>query len=288
MSKSLQPIDLGKMILISLMYIMALVGSASSSSAAQIQLNRAWTPAAAPYNRAPPFYVWQNDRGLSEYLYSDGTTGLCVPATISNAMIYQYAFKDERSPHLKLPGISPDGTSIDGNTLIRHFARKCNYDDGVDFYDAGKCVLATYLESGYTKAKVRIIRKYIRNQEPPLEIESRAPTLNDLKKALDEGYEVIASLASMRFDPKNQQWEKVSGHAVNIYGMNGNEIIVSNPTRAYRMNFSDPLFDVGLALPSTPGTLEPALYAPIEITGRLLNFPNQTTFLAGLLLMKAQ
>ena len=261
--------------------------AASVSWAGQIQLNLPWTPVSA-LNRAPPFYVWQNDPGLTEYLFPNGTTGLCVPAAISNSMIYQYAFKSTRATHLKLPGLSADGNSINSNTLVRYYAKQCNYNDGVDFLDAGKCILNTYLEAGYVKPKVTVIRKYMTNDEPRMSVENRAPTLSDLRRGLDEGYEVIASLAMMKFDYVEKKWVKQSGHAIGVYGMNGNEIYVSNPTRAYRMNFVDPLFDVATLKLSDPQMIIPPMYAPIEVTGRLLNFPNQTTFLAGLIFMKPE
>lgn len=270
------------------MVLSVLFSTSFAAHAATIPLYPTWTPEPAP-NRAPPFYVWQNDPALTEFLRSDGTTPVCVPSAISNAMVYQYSYKKNPANQLRLPGMSADGKSIDSNTLIRHFAKICKeYDGGYDIYDAGECIRATYQNSGYANSKIKVIRGQLQDRSNTLETVDRAPTIADLKTALAEGYEVIASFAMMRFDSQKGEWVKQSGHAVNIYGVKDNVLFVSNPSRKYRMNFIDPLFDIVTFKPSAPGTPAPGIYAPIEVTGRILNFPNQTTFLSGLLIFKAQ
>jgi hypothetical protein len=252
-----------------------------------IPLNTTWQPAP---NQAPPYYIWQNDPGLTEYLNANGTTGLCVPAAVSNAILFEHAFKSEKTPFLNLPGLTADSDgnpAVDSNTLIRYFARKCNYtiERGTTVTDGAKCIAEFYREAGYPNSTVRMIRKNELGDHPGFDYEDRSPTLQDIRDALANGDEVIASVV-MNAIPSGR---KVGSHSFNIYGVNADgSWIASNPTRAYRMNFVDPVFDVLQAEDVSNQVQATPPYSWIRITGRLIEYKNAYTFLAGLTLIHAR
>ena len=118
--------------------------------------------------------------------------------------------------------------------------------------------------------------------------EQRAPTLQDIKTALAQGYEVIASVVTMSFDQTTNAWTKRGSHSFNVYGLNGDQLIVSNPTRAYVVNNVDAVFDLATIKDLSSSIVPPKGFSSLSIEGRLINRPGMTTFLAGLTLMKAQ
>jgi hypothetical protein len=262
-----------------------------SSWGALIPLKSSWTPAP---NKAPPYYVWQNDPGLTEYLTAGGVTGLCVPAAISNALIYEYAFKANPASRLKLPGLITDenGESVDSNAMLRYFAKACNYTKahGTPLIDGAKCIAQFYLDSGYTHGEVRMIRKNVFDDSRLVALENRVPTIQDIQKGLDQGYEVLASVVMMAFNTQTQRWVKTGSHSFNVYGIVDHQLVISNPTRAYRMNFIDPVFDLGAYDDSgnLPTSITPDPYSSIQLHGRLIDRDGSTTFLAGVTLIKPE
>ena len=126
------------------------------ANAALIPLQSSWKPEPG---KAPPYYVWQNDPGLTEYL-NGGVTGLCIPAAISNAFIYQYAFKADAATELKLPGIQVDALqkrNVDSNTLVRYFAKACHSSStgATEIAEAANCIEQFYTDSGYKQSQVK-------------------------------------------------------------------------------------------------------------------------------------
>jgi hypothetical protein len=265
----------------------------SSASAALIPLTSTWTPAP---NKAPPYYIWQNDPQLTEYLNQNGVTGLCVPAAISNAVLYEFAFKAKRATGLKIPGIMTDGATgnalVDSNAMIRYFARTCGYQNGVgtSLVAGAECIAQFYQDSGYPDAQVKMIRKNVPSNANDVEFIDRLPTTDDIAQALEQKYEVIASVVTMNYDVERARWIKVGSHSFNIYGIQGQTLTVSNPTRAYRMNFIDPVFDT-ITFDSASfgsGVSSPDSYSSIRLVGRLIGHTGATTFLAGLTLIRPE
>jgi len=257
---------------------------ASSASAALIPLQTSWTPAA---NEAPPYYIWQNDPELTEYLSAQGTTGLCIPASIANAVLYETAFKTPKA-NLNLPGRTTDPQTgqpaVDSNAMIRYFAQACHYDPalrGVRIPDEANCIVQFYQDSGYGKAEVKEIRKDVPGLRPEVRYENRTPNLADIRSALQNGFEVIASVAMLK-PAANGAWSKVGSHSFNIYGVTDQGLIVSNPTRAYNVDFVHPVFDV-VTFQSFSDT-----NSPLEVFGRTLERPGAHTLLVGLTLMKPE
>ena len=259
---------------------------------ALIPLKSTWTPGP---NKAPPFYVWQNDPGLTEYLTAGGVTGLCVPAAISNAMIYEYAFKANRASQLKIPGLTNDANgnpAVDSNTVIRYFAKACNYTKatGTPLIDGAKCIAQFYRDSGYSRGEVRMIRRNVFASDPSVILEDRVPTIRDIQNGLENGYEVLASVVMMAFNTQTQRWVKTGSHSFNVYGIVDGQLVISNPTRAYNMNFTDPVFDLGAYddSGSLPTEVLPEPYSTIQLHGRLIDRAGSTTFLAGITLVKPE
>jgi len=258
--------------------------SASSASAALIPLQTSWAPAP---NEAPPYYIWQNDPDLTEYLSAQGTTGLCIPASIANAVLYEAAFKSPKT-NLNLPGRTTDlqtgQAAVDSNAMIRYFAQACHYDPalrGVRIPDEANCIVQFYQDSGYGNAEVKEIRRDVPGLRSEVQYENRTPNLDDIRSALQEGYEVIASVAMLK-PTVNGTWSKVGSHSFNIYGITEQGLIVSNPTRAYNVDFVHPVFDV-----VTFQTF-PDADSSIEVFGRTLERTGAHTLLVGLTLMKPE
>ncbi len=251
-------------------------------------------------NHSPSFYVWQNDPGFTEYLHH-GLTGLCIPSSISNMLLYQYARQAPRLDKLLLEGLSEDRKSVETTALVRGFMHRCGFDKNpntIDFFSAASCLSQLYRDSGYPHQSVRLIRK-MDDVGPAagFEMESRAPTIEDLKTALQEGDDVVAAVAFMAWHPELNQWVKQSSHAINIFGYSMNEsesnqkitVYLSNPTRHYQMDGQTPLFDVATFEWNRSLSVNPEPYSPIEIKslkGSLLSYGDRTTFLAGLLIVK--
>lgn len=248
-----------------------------------IPLQSSWLPGP---NQAPPFYIWQNDPGLTEYLKPNGTTQLCLPASISNALLYQYAFKENRASHLKIPGIVSNPTNglpaVDSNAMVRYFTQACHSDSAgnTPIPDSANCIAQFYRESGYQNFNVRMIRNGVAGLDPSVVYEDRTPTLDDIQNALNQSYEIIASVVMMKTNSDGTSI-KVGSHSFNIYGLTSEGIIVSNPTRAYDVNFIDPVFDV-VSFKNDPTQMG------IEVFGRTLERPNAHTFLVALTLIKPE
>jgi hypothetical protein len=258
-------------------------------------------------NRASSFYVWQNDPSLSDLFvrYSSdgsGATDLCVPSAIGNALLQEYSRVSPQARSLRVPGLTPDGASVDTSVLIRELGYRCG-DGGLrgtfEPWSSAMCIRQIFRDSGYFESTVRLIRSYgKRIPEPGLEYLNRAPTLRDLVLAIREGYQVIASFAHMKWNGRESRWVKTSGHSLNVVGFGRNSedpnssmiLYVQNPTNVYSMDLTHPIFDeITLKVRDDLAVL-PATYSNIEAKGggRIkLNYPGRTTFLSGLILLNA-
>ena len=258
-------------------------------------------------NRASSFYVWQNDPSLSDLFvrYSSdgsGATDLCVPSAIGNALLREYSRVAPQARSLRIPGLTPDGASVDTSVLIRELGYRCG-DGGLrgsfEPWGSAMCIRQIFRDSGYFESTVKLIRSYgKRLPEPGLEYFNRAPTLQDLVVAIREGYQVIASFAHMKWNGREARWVKTSGHSVNVVGFGRNSenpdssmiLYVQNPTNVYRMDFTHPIFDEISLKVRDDLAVQPAAYSSIEAKGggRIkLNHPGRTTFLSGLILLNA-
>ena len=259
---------------------------------AVIPLNFSWTPAPGA-NTAPPYYIWQNDPDLSDFYTNEVTkvTNLCLPASVSNALIYEYAYRTPRASNLILPGITRDPStgqeSVNGSALVRHLAELSHTTKrvGTGVMSIVQAIQQIYTSSGYSHPQVKLIRQ---NEGDlggdSVDYENRKPTFDDLRAGIANGQELIGSIYFMAWDPNQNTWIRKNSHAIGIYGMepilNHPEkvkIYVSNPTRAYPMDFKSPVYDEVLLT---------QVGNQIEVTGRLLNFKDRKTVLSGLILMK--
>lgn len=274
--------------------------SGAPSHALEIPVRADWKP--SNEHRATPAYVWQNDPVLLKQFGVPSVTNFCVPSAIGTALIGQFLYESPPASELRVPGLRTDASGtrvLDTNAVLVDLVRRCRADvrDGTTFDNAVRCSAEFYRESGYSHAKVRIIRKSALSLAIAGAVhEDRIPTESDLRAALDEGYQVIASLAMIRFDESRQEWVKVTSHSLNLIGFkpaaDGKpaRIFVTNPTRAYFVDGVHPLADEATLVPAeaaAAATLPPA-YAPLLFEGRLLNRPGAITVLAGLLLLRAR
>ena len=296
-----------------LVIVIFLLQFGSSANSAVLPLFSPEVPATRPddlvewINRASSFYVWQNDPSLSDLFvrYSSdgsGATDLCVPSAIGNALLREYSRVDPQARSLRVPGLTPDGASVDTSALIRELGTRCG-DGGLrgtfEPWGSAMCIRQIFRESGYFESTVRLIRSYgERVPVPGLEYLNRAPTLQDLARAIREGYQVIASFAHMKWNIREARWVKTSGHSVNVVGFgrksdwaNSSMILyVQNPTNVYKTDFIHPIFDEITLKVRDDLTILPAAYSNIEAKGggRIkLNYPGKTTFLSGLILLNA-
>lgn len=281
------------------------------SQASVIRLDEIQNPATTlpgfdeSINQSPAFYIWQNDPGLSKYYVKtfpdgSGVTNLCIPSAISDMLLYQFTKKTQSASNLILPGISADHKNIDGSLLVEGLLSKCSIVDtnNIDAFMATACLKKFYDEAGYTNSKVKLIRNMGENSNTgTVEYSNRAPTIADIHQAMKDGYEVSAAIAFMKWDPILKKWTKTGSHAVNVFGYSSNNadsdekivLYVSNPTRAYTMDFKEPIFDIASLEVNHSLEAMPEPYSNIEIKtikGRLLNFEGKSTFLAGLILTK--
>ncbi len=283
----------------------------SMSNAQVIPLESIDTPATTlpgfdeSMNHSPSFYIWQNDPALSSYyttIFSDGTgvTGLCLPSSLSNVLLYQFLKRTPRLTNLKLPGISDDLKKIDGSLLVKGLLAKCDLENTnkINTFTSAECLMKFYHEAGYQDAEVKIVRneKHFSKSEDVIH-ENRSPTISDIHQALKDGYEVIAAIAFMKWNPVKKVWIKASSHAITIYGYSANAsdsdqkitVYISNSNRMYNVNNQDPVFDIATLEINSTLEVMPEPYTNIEIKtvkGRLLNFDGKSTFLAGLILSK--
>lgn len=272
----------------------------ATAGAMTIPLKREW--AAVADHRATPAYVWQNDPEAMKALNLSGnTTNFCVPAAIATALINQYAYESPGASRLPLKGLVREGEqeSIRTHELLIDVARRCGSDpvEGTTFDKAVSCAAAIYREAGYAQAKVRIIRAASYPLAGPgVEHDNRLATLDDVQLALAQGYQVIGSIAMIRRDESTGTWSKVTSHSLNFVGLQPgsrpgvSQLYVTNPTRAYRVDGTSPVFDIATlaTVDAAIAATLPAQYSPLSVEGRLLTRPNSLTVLAGLLLLKAE
>ena len=247
-------------------------------------------------NRSSSIYVWQNDPGLLESGAS--VSRLCTASALASALIHEYAKRSPRISNLRLPGLSPDGRSIDTAILVRTLDERCNGggNGGQNPIDAARCMKDFYRGQGLPESEVTLIRNL--GFQPAIagvRYESRKPGIQDLQEALKSGSEVIAAFAFMQWDRANRKWIKKASHSVNLTGYAWNEeerssrmaLILQDPTRRYTLDFATPVYDVAM-LEVAPDA-DPAPYSNLELTGikgDLLNREGTRTFLAGLLILR--
>ena len=270
---------------------------APSASALVITVRTDWV--ASPFHRATPGYVWQNDPDILKTYNTTSVTNLCLTSAIGTALLHQFAYETPSSGQLKLAGYSAvDGQSptIDTAKLLADLTTRCKGDValGTTIDNSVRCSAEFYQNSGYSNAKVKVIRRYDHSMTGRgVEHENRLATPMDIEAALAQGYQVIASLAIIHWDENLKKWQKVSSHSMNVVGLSPDKnfgafrLFVVNPTRAYQIDGVNPVFDEArIATQTEVVTPFPERYSPWVISGPLLTRPNTLTVLAGLLLLR--
>jgi hypothetical protein len=253
-------------------------------------------------NRSTPFYLWQNDPALirASNAEATGVTPFCIPATLTNLLARARVLHPESSGKIPLQGLSDDGTRLEGSAAVLGFMGSCGIapSSPIDPLHAADCVRQHLLRGGLSGERVRLIRRLgARESSPGLRYEDRAPALADLIEAVHSGDEVALTLAFMVWDGNQKIWKKSGSHMVNVTGFARNPgedsllLHISNPTRKYRMDGSNPVYDTIRVSPAPPSVPLPAPYSSLQITtvqGRLIEFEGKTTFVGGLIRVRTQ
>lgn len=195
-------------------------------------------------NIAPNFGINQIDPDLRPYFDPEtGKSELCVPASLSNFLVYQMGITHTLPILANVPGVSQDLQSIDANALIVDLAKRCKTDPskGTNETNLMNCigeVMNVYFGESLTIDN--IIKSSIDPKYPSyVQWENRAPKLEDIKKALKNGDPVLASVDWWKIDPTSKLWTRSGGHEFMIYGYGWESYFQDN---LLQLDIMDPAF----------------------------------------------
>ena len=255
-------------------------------------------------NLAPAFHVWQNDPELSDYFVNSSVSDLCIPTTMADLLLYQAVRRPKPLTALTPSLLGITSGQVDGAELVKTLINVCGFTPKTKANKAGyiswsyatSCLQRFYQNVGYKDASIHYIRIDAIQTEGVV-YEKRQPTLTDIRDALKNGSEVIAVISFLAKDPVTSAWKEKSSHSINLFGYASHgdnlteemAVAIQNGNRLYNMDFKNPVFDLLRLTVNKEGSLLPDFTSGIEITtlqGRLINFPDQRTFLTGLIIVK--
>lgn len=203
-------------------------------------------------NFAPPFGTDQVHEGFKDLFTAEGDSNLCFPASLTTALVKQFAFQQSPLTNLKLAGLSPDKTSIDLNLTIRDLATRCNTDrdEGTYIEDGAVCLETLYRESNLNH-EIKLIGSNLYGPlSPGIEMIERRPEINDITNAIDNGYDVLTIISWSVPNKEEKRWKRTGGHFINIFGYARQTpwkdlvvLYISNPYRLYPAKQEIQIFD---------------------------------------------